>query len=111
MDNDYITPQELKAEPYLGLGVYLADAFIIVGYWVIMSNFTSMIYAPLEIPYYIVNAAVPFFLTRKSAKNPGRRLFQSILFTFLADKKTKYHGLEIKQGGIELEEDYGINRD
>lgn len=104
LQQEYLIPQEVKSEIYFGKGIYFFDAAFIVMFWFVLSNFETLVYEPIRIGYTVFNIVIPLILTRKSKDNPGRRRYQSLIFTFLADKQTIYHGRERGQKSIELTE-------
>lgn len=88
---DMNIPQEIKSETYFGKGIFLLDLAVIFGYWFLMSSFDDLIYDKLSIFYTAFNVLIAFILTRKSRKNPKKRLYESLLIYFLSLKNNKYH--------------------
>lgn len=88
---DMNIPQEIKSETYFGKGIFLLDLAIIFGYWFLMSSFDNLIYDKISIFYTAFNVLIAFILTRKSRKNPKKRLYESLIIYFLSLKNNKYH--------------------
>lgn len=86
MDEEYTIAMEIKSETYFGKGIFFFDLAVIVGYWFVMSNFESVLHPLLTLPYTIFNLGLAFVMTRKSSKNPGKRIYQSFLYRLLATK-------------------------
>lgn len=105
MEEAYTIAMEIKSETYFGKGLFLFDLGFIGVYWFLMSNFEFLIHPALVLPYNITNVLFAFYLTRKSRKNPQKRVYQSIIFGFLAAKNTKYHVKERTYHEIEYRED------
>lgn len=102
MNEQYTIAMEIKSESYFGKGIFLFDLFFMVGYWFVMSNFESLVYPSLRIFFTIFNVTVAFLLTRKSAANPGKRLYQSMAIYFLSFKNNKFYAQEAEHEKIEL---------
>lgn len=91
MDEKYLIATEVKSETYFGRGIFLFDLAFIFGFWFIMSNFDFLVYEALSLPYTIFNVALAFFLTRKSAKNPQKRIYESLIIFLISRSTQKYH--------------------
>lgn len=95
MGNDYYTiAMEIKSETYFGRGIFLIDIFVIAVYWFIFSNFESLVSDVLVMPYNIVNILIPLILTRKSSRNPDKRIGESLIYYILSLRDTGYHYME-----------------
>lgn len=88
---DLNIPHEIKSETYFGKGIFLLDLAIVFGYWFIMSSFDGLIYDKLSFFYTAFNVIVAFILTRKSRKNPKKRLYESLIIYFLSLKNNRFH--------------------
>ena len=74
-------------------------------FYLVMSLFENIVDERLRLVYTIFNILLAFILTRRSTKNPGKRVYESILFSFLHDKDGVQHNIEAeKRGEIEYEE-------
>lgn len=93
-DSELNVPQEIKSETYFGKGVFLLDLAIIGGYWFLMSSFDSLIYKPISIIYTAFNVMLAFLLTRKSIKNPKKRVYESLIIYFLSLRNNSFHATE-----------------
>ena len=102
MDEQYTIAMEIKSESYFGKGIFLFDLFFMVGYWFFLSNFEGLVYPSLRIFFSIFNVAIAFLLTRKSAANPGNRIFQGMVIYFLSFKNSKFYAQEAAHEEIEL---------
>ena len=105
LDEYYTIPMEIKSETYFGKGLFLFDLAFIAGYWFVLSNFEPILHNAMVMPYTIFNVLVAFILTRKSGRNQGKRLYQSLLFAVLATKKTNYHMKEGRHDDITYQDD------
>ncbi|MCU7378906.1 DUF5592 family protein [Clostridiales Family XIII bacterium ASD5510] len=90
----YQIAMEIKSETYFGKGIFLFDLAFIGTYWFFFSNFEFLLHEALVLPYTVLNVLVAFLLTRKSIKNPGKRLYQSLLYAVLASRDGAYHARE-----------------
>ncbi|MDD7511970.1 MAG: DUF5592 family protein [Peptostreptococcaceae bacterium] len=84
-------PKEIKSETYLGGGMFFFDIIFIVLFWLIMGELDFLIYPDIQIIYTIVNIVIGIYLTRKTAGNPKKRIFQALVIRCLAAKRNKYH--------------------
>lgn len=91
MEEKYLIATEVKSETYFGRGIFLFDLAFIFVYWFVMSNFEFLIYESLKLPYTVFNVAFAFFLTRKSFKNPQKRIYESIIIYFMSRKHVRYY--------------------
>ncbi|MGL4483653.1 MAG: DUF5592 family protein [Anaerovoracaceae bacterium] len=93
MKNVYLVPQEIKSETKIFSGIYLLDLFIIVVVAVSLLSLANKIDESLTFFYYAFAIILPVILTRPVTKlNPKKRLFQSIAYALMVDKKT-YHAI------------------
>lgn len=91
MDEEYTIAMEIKSETYFGKGIFFFDLAVIVGYWFVMSNFEELLHPLLTLPYTVFNLGLAFVMTRKSSRNPGKRVYQSFLYRILAEKNAKWY--------------------
>lgn len=83
-------PQEIKSSIRLYKGIFFIDIMVVVLYWNFFSSFDSFVNPKIQIFYTIFNIIIPFILVRPSMSSKGRRVYQSLLFYAIKDKKT-YH--------------------
>lgn len=105
MQENYTIAMEIKSETYFGKGIFLFDLAFIFVYWYVFSMFENLIHPLLALPYTIFNILVAFILTRKSSKNPGKRIYQEVLYKIMAAKKMSYHCRECGYEEIQFVEE------
>jgi len=105
MQDNYTIAMEIKSETYFGKGIFFFDVAFIFIYWFVFSLFEDLIHPLLAIPYTVFNIAVAFVLTRKSAKNPGKRIYQEVIYKLMATNQTHYHGYESSYEKIQFIEE------
>lgn len=104
MQDEYLIPQEIKSETYFGKGVFLFDLVFVFLFYMIMSLFEEAIDERLRIVYTVFNVFIAFILTRKSSKNPGKRVYESLIFSYLHEKDGIQHNIESSKGVVSFEE-------
>ena len=105
MHENYTIAMEIKSETYFGKGIFFFDVAFIVIYYFIFSLFEDLVHPLLVMPYTVFNVLVAFILTRKSSKNPGKRIYQEVLYKLLSTKHTHYHGYESEYEQVEFVEE------
>ena len=78
--------KELKSSTKLG-PVYLKDISFIVVYFLTFFFLRGFIASSLLILYLVYNLIVAIILVMPSMWNPGKRMWQAILFIFIKDRK------------------------
>lgn len=78
--------KELRSNLKIGK-VYVADIAFVVAYVLIFFFFRSYVSSTVLIPYLIFNFFVAVLLVMPSVWNPGKRMWQSILFVFQKDRR------------------------
>lgn len=96
----YLIAMETKSATYLGKGVFLVDLFIMAVYWFVLDFFQPLIHPDLQLVFSIWNVFLAFLMTRKSRKNPQKRILQSLLYALWARNHTVYHVHERKEPEI-----------
>lgn len=91
-----IIPQEIKSDAYLGLGVFFKEALFIGIYWIIWFSIDGIVSPILKVPFYLFNIAVAIFLTRMTATNPEKRIFQVLSINYLANRNNKFYERELE---------------
>lgn len=84
---------------------YLADIAFVIGYWFVLWFFKSSVVSSLQIPYFIFNFAVAVVLVMPSRWNPGKRMWQVIIFMFRKDRNI-YKPLSINERSDDFEQDF-----
>lgn len=105
MQENYTIAMEIKSETYFGKGIFFFDIAFIVGYWFLFSMFEDLLHPLMAMPYTVFNIFIAFILTRKSSKNPGKRIYQEVLYKLLAIKKMSYRCPEKRYEDIEFIEE------
>lgn len=85
-------PSEIKSSIYIGKGFFLIDLAIIAIYSVIiMDTFKFLVSPKLQVVYTVFNVLIAIFLTRPiNAKNPQKKIYESIIIYFLSLKRNAY---------------------
>ncbi len=91
MNENHTIAMEIKTETYLGKGFFLFDIAFVFAFWFIMSNFDTLVYPQLKIVYTAFNILLAVALTRKSGKNPQKRIYEALIIYFLSQKSRRYH--------------------
>lgn len=74
---------------------YIKDIAFVVGYFVFFFLLRSFVSGAVLVPYLIFNFVVAVILVMPSVWNPGKQMWQSILFVFQKDRRIyKEHGTE-----------------
>lgn len=97
MEETYTIAMEIKSETYFGKGLFLLDLVVIVGYWLLLSNLESLLHPSVRLPYTVFNILAAFLLTRKSRRNPGKRVYQSLLYRIWAGRGQAYAAKKERQ--------------
>lgn len=105
MQDEYLIPQEIKSETYFGRGMYFFDLAFIAMWYMIMSLFEDIVDPRVRIIYMGLNVIVPAILTRRSTKNPEKRIYESIIISFFMSRETKYHNKYENAGEVTYEKE------
>ena len=83
-----IIPQELKSEPQFFRWLTFSDAaFIVV--WFAAFSYLGLMFLDERVQafYFGYNLLVGFILTRRSRYNPKKKIYHTILYAFMQDKR------------------------
>lgn len=105
MQDSYTIAMEIKSETYFGKGIFFFDLAFIFVYWFLMSNFEGFVHPMLQLPYTAFNVIVALILTRKSTKNPGKRIYQEVIYKLIGMRNMTYKCRERKYDQIEYIEE------
>lgn len=94
--------KELKS-PIKIKKIYFKDLAFIIGYWLIFYLFADSVASQMKIPYFIFNGIVAIFLIMPSKWNPGKRMWQVILFLIKKDRNV-YKPINIEERSVDFEE-------
>lgn len=87
----YRVTKDLRAEVRVGGSLVLKDLFLLILFPVIMWFITgSLVASGLEIWYVGYNVLVALILVQRPSSNPGKQVWQIILFLLEEDDQT-YH--------------------
>jgi Na+-translocating ferredoxin:NAD+ oxidoreductase RnfD subunit len=97
--NKFVIPEELESEVELIKGLYLPDILFIGAWYIVTEPFKSFVDPRINLVYTVFNVILAFILTRKSASNHGKRIYEEWLMFFLRDKAV-YHMTEDKEDAV-----------
>lgn len=101
----YRVTKDLRAEVRVGGSLVLKDLFLLILFPAIMWFITgSLVASGLEIWYVGYNVLVALALLQRPSSNPGKQVWQVILFLFEEDDQT-YHMLSKPCAGKEESHD------
>ena len=87
----YRVTKDLRAEVRVGGSLFLKDLFLLILFPTVMWFITgTLVTSRLEIWYIGYNVLVALVLLQRPASNPGKQVWQIILFLFEEDEQT-YH--------------------
>ncbi len=78
--------KELRSDIKIGK-FYIKDIAFVGGYFLAFYFLRSFVSSAVMIPYLIFNFFVAVLLVMPSVWNPGKRMWQSILFVFQKDRR------------------------
>lgn len=93
--------KEIKSAAKIGK-FYLKDIFFITLYWITFFFLRNLVASSIRIPYFIFNFIVAIILVIPSVWNPGKRMWQVILFAIRKDKKI-YKPISVDERSADFE--------
>lgn len=95
--------KELKSATKIG-PIYFSDILFVAVYWIMLFFLRNHVATSLRIVYFIFNFAVAVILVMPSMWNPGKRMWQAILFIFVKDRKI-YKPISVYEGSENFEDE------
>lgn len=86
----YTIPKEIKSKNRLKGFIHFEDLFILLGLYIVLSQFQNRVFPTLTMLYTIVSILFALFLITPSLANPKKKIYHTLFLAFKKKVSTIY---------------------